>query len=417
MGLDGGFNPVALLEQFNRNLWGITEFWRLRGIDPSGGYLTTFDRDGASGPEMVKTLVAQTRILWTYAALAQHLADDELLAIAARGVDYLVRTFHDDANGGWYWAVDGDTPKDASKLMYGESFALYALATYAAVSGEPRATELAIETFDAMHRAVDASHGGFWENLDRAWSPEETPSGRRKSLDIHLHLLESFTVLAELTGDPTHLRRLAEVRELLLSRMIDPASGVGGNQYLADFTPVEPIIIDRTWIAERTGDGAGASGRFTTSYGHNLELCWLLGRADLLLDGRATIHADLVDHVATHTLRYGFDPEYGGVYREGPPLGEATDKDKEFWQNAEALIGFLHAYQLTGKSEYADAFTRTWSFASRYLIHPQLHEWRIRTARSGRMVDDALGNQWTGGYHTVRAAIECTQRLSALARP
>ena len=410
---DSTFDPAVLLPQVDANLRNLIAFWRTHGIDPDGGYNTVFDRDGTVVPTPLKTLVAQTRILWTYSSLAGHTGDTDLLGMAKYGFDYLVRAFHDETYGGWYWSVDASGPRDPAKLMYGQSFALYALCAYATASGDPAARDLATETFDRMHECVDMTYGGFWENVGRDWAPEDTASGRRKSLDIHLHLMESFTTLAALTGAPTHRRRLAESRALLLGRMIDPVSGVGGNQYTADWTPLEPIVIDRTWIAERT-DEATAPGQYTTSYGHNLELGWLLGRADEVLGDPLSIHRGLVDHQAAHALRHGYDAELGGIYREGPPLGAATDTDKEFWQNAEALIGFLHAYQVTGKREYADAMARTWDFVTRYLIHPTLGEWRIRTTRTGQIVDDTLGNQWTGGYHTVRAALECHRRLVTL---
>jgi len=405
------FDPVDLLMQLEANLRGITAFWRERGVDSAGGYHTLFDRDGVVQPEQVKTLIAQTRILWTYSTLGALMNDDRLIAAARHGFDYLVRRFHDDVHSGWFWSVDADGPHDPAKLMYGQGFALYALSAYATATGDHSARDLAVETFNAIHQVADLAHGGFWENVDSEWNPENTGAGCRKSLDIHLHLLEAFTTFAGLTKDPVHIRRLREIRDLLLDKMVDPIYGIGGNQYAADFTPLQPIIIGRTWIAERTDDVI-APGHFTTSYSHNLELGWLLGRADELIDGDRHIHAGLVDRMATHTLRYGFDHDFGGVYREGPPLGPATDTDKEFWQNAEALTGFLHAYDLTGRAQYAEAFARTWSFAKTYLIHPTLYEWRIRASRDGALIDDSLGNQWTGGYHTVRAAVECVHRLS-----
>jgi len=411
--MNANFDPDLLLSQIRGHLGGLAAFWRERGIDPSGGYNTVFDPSGRTIPTTYKTLVAQTRILWTCSSLASHTGDESWLTLAKHGYDYLLRSFYDDRYGGWFWSVDSGGAADEAKLMYGQTFALYALCAYASASGDAAARDAAAATFDSMHATADVRYGGFWENVDRRWAPEDSESGRRKSLDIHLHLMESFTSLARLTGDPTHRRRLAEVRALLLDRMIDPVAGVGGNQYSHDWTPLEPMVIDRTWIAERT-TGARAPGAFTTSYGHNLELGWLLGDADEVLDGDRTAHVGLVDHMAAHTLKYGFDAELGGVYREGPPLGAATDTDKEFWQNAEALIGFLHAFEVTNKREYAEAFAATWSFARAHLIHPELAEWRIRTTRTGTVVDDSLGNQWTGGYHTVRAALECVKRLERL---
>ena len=409
------FDAAGLLGQVEDNVRGLTAFWVARGIDPRGGYNTVFDRDGVVVPTSLKTLVAQTRILWTYSSLAQATGDERLIELARHGYTYLQRAFHDGKYGGWYWSVDDSGPRDTAKLMYGQTFALYALCAYAGVTGDTGAQDLATATFEDMHQAADLQYGGFWENIGRDWAPEDTESGRRKSLDIHLHLMESFTALARLTGEPTHRRRLAEIRDLLLARMIDPASGGGGNQYTGDWVPLEPIVIDRTWIAERVEGEVQPPGQFTTSYGHNLELGWLLGDADEVLTGDRTLHTELVDHMAAHALKYGYDHDAGGVYREGPPLGPATDTDKEFWQNAEALIGFLHAYELTGKEEYAAAMAATWRFAQAHLIHPTLAEWRIRTTRTGDPVDDTLGNQWTGGYHTVRAALECQARLRSLA--
>jgi mannobiose 2-epimerase len=406
------------LPQMTAHLAGLAEFWRTRARDPEGGFRSTFDPDGRPVPETVKSLIAQTRILWSCSALARATGDAAFADLAHHGMDYLATRFWDEANGGWHWLVGLDgRPVDRAKLMYGQSFGLYATCAYAQVFGDHRARELAEATFAAMHKAVDAAHGGFFENLDPAWEPEATASGRRKSLDIHLHLMESFTALARLTGSPVHRRRLGQVRDLILGRMLDPSGNTGGNQFTADFEPLRPIVIDRTWIAERHGDGGAsvpAPAGMTASYGHDLELGWLLGQADQLLDGDVRAHAGLVDRLAGNTLEFGYDHAAGGVYREGPPGAPASDTDKEFWQNAEALVGFLHAHQVTGREDYLAAFAKTWDFARAHLIHPDLGEWRTRTTASGQIADAALGNQWTGAYHTVRAALESVARLEAI---
>ncbi|MDR1427359.1 MAG: AGE family epimerase/isomerase [Bifidobacteriaceae bacterium] len=409
---------AAFTHQLSDHLDGLARFWRERAVDPVAGYHTVFDAEGRADPETVKSLIAQTRLLWSCTALARVTNDSAFADLASFGLDYLVAAFGDNRAGGWYWTVRPDgTPLDSAKLIYGQSFALYALATCAEVLHDDAAHQAAARTFDAMESAVDARYGGYLENLDRDWNPERTPSGERKSLDIHLHLLESFTVLARLTGEERHRRRLGEVRGLILDKMIDHAAHAGKNQFTVDFRDVLPIVIDRTWIAERLESPPPAPQFLTTSYGHNLELGWLLGEADQVLEGSAAVHTDLVDAIGDHTLTWGYDAQYGGIYREGPMTGPATDTDKEFWQNAEALVGFLHAYQLTGRPEYFDAFAHTWEFANRHLIHPTAAEWRIRTTRDGQVIDGALGNQWTGGYHTVRAAIESVRRLKSLEGP
>lgn len=408
-----------LTEALEEHLATLRQFWMARAVDSlNGGYQTNFDPEGTPEAEDQKYLLSHTRLLWSFSALAEEFDDPELLTLATHGFDYLVENFYDAENHGWHWKLDSHGGViDPAKLVYGQSFAIYAFAKYANVTRNARALELATDTFDALiHHAADTAWGGFFENLDGEWAIAGGggAAGDRKSLDIHMHLLEAFTELALASGDPLHLRRLAEVRELLLTSMIDPQTGVGGNQYDARFTPIPPIVIAKTWIAERTETEAGSPLTPVTSYGHNLELGWLLTRANEVLGLGEAYDADLVRATTDHALAYGYDSEFGGVYREGPEAGPASDQDKEFWQNSESLVGFLNAYQLTGDARYFEAFRGTWEFSRAHLIHPELGEWRIRSTREGEIVDGALGNHWTGGYHTIRAALESVQRLRAL---
>lgn len=306
---------------------------------------------------------------------------------------------------------------DAGKLVYGQSFALYALAAHARATGDRRSLAAAAATFDVLQQAAaDVARGGYYENLEGDWSPAPggSAAGDRKSLDVHMHLLEAFTELALATGSPVHRRRLAEIRELILAHMVDPATGAGGNQYDLAFRPLPPVVIDRTWVAERPADRPEPPASATTSYGHNLELAWLLARADDVLGHGPAPDLPLIGAIADHALRWGYDHERGGVFREGPPDGPATDRDKEFWQNAEAMVGFLDAYRLLGDRRYLDAFLGTWRFSRRHLAHPILGEWRIRVGEDGRILVGDLGGPWKAAYHTGRAALECVRRLDGL---
>jgi hypothetical protein len=152
-------------------------------------------------------------------------------------------------------------------------------------TGDERGLDYAERTFDLLQRyCVDAARGGFYENLEPDWqlSPSGFCAGDRKSLDIHMHLLECLTVLAQASGKEIHRRRLEEVIHVILTHMIDPAHGCGGNQYDLAFNPIPAIAIRRTFNAEREGELVAAPTD-TTSYGHNIELAWLLVRAGEIL--------------------------------------------------------------------------------------------------------------------------------------
>lgn len=400
---------------------GILPFWRARALDrKAGGYFTEFDGEGRLVPgKHDKYLVTQTRLLWCFSTLASVTDDPKSdLELARHGMDFLVDRFLDPVYGGWRWRTShAGEPIDDAKLVFGQSFALYAIATYARTSGDDRARRLAGATFDLLHRnAADTIRGGYYENLDRNWRPAATGSaaGDRKSLDIHMHLLEAFTELVRLTSDAVHARRLREVREVICTRMVDAVTGAGGSQYSLEFRPLQPIAIDRTWVAERPKAGSGLPTPVNlTSYGHNLELAWLLAEADTAL-GESGESDPTISALARHALQRGYDSINGGVYREGPADGEASDRDKEFWQNSEALVGFLEAFRVTGEEAFLDAFLGTWSFARAHLVHPKFGEWRIRTTEDGEVVVGDLGNAWKNAYHTGRAALESVRRLEAI---
>ena len=168
--------------------------------------------------------------------------------------------------------------------------------------------------------------------MNADWSPE-TPGfggGDRKTLDTHMHLMESFTVLYEASRAELHRRKLLEVLDLICTRMIDPETGCGLNQFDLAWNRVPALALKRTWNAERFGEQP-AQPTETTSYGHNTELAWLMRRAV------ETVGADLepckpvLRRLLDHAVRHGVDWERGGLYRDGlRATGEAIVLEKEF---------------------------------------------------------------------------------------
>ena len=338
------------------------------------------------------------------------------MALARQGFDFIRAHFRDASRGGWYWKVRADgAPIDQGKVVYGQSFAIYALAEFARATGSAEAARLASQTFDLLQiHTADTRHGGYRENLETDWTPSAPGfhAGDRKSLDTHLHLLESFTGLFELTGRELHRRKLVEVAELIRDRMIDPASGCGRNQFDVAFNPVPAIAIRRTWNAERQG-AAPAKPTDTTSYGHNLELAWLLRRAISVAGEDPAPWQPVLRRLVDHAIAHGIDWRRGGVFRDGTAGGGPLVREKEFWQNAEALVGLIDAHQSFGDERYAAAFLNVWSFAQQYFVAP-CGEWRVLLGRTGSVIDGHVGNDWKVAYHTGRALLECVERLEGI---
>lgn len=397
---------------------GIIPFWASHARDEeNGGYLTCFDEQGKSRGTTEKYLNTQCRLLWWFSALARRGRNRDLhLDLARHGYEFIRRKFRDETNGGWYWKVRADGGRlDDGKVVYGQSFAIYALAEYALATGGDEPRRLAEQTFDLLQiHCADTRYGGYRENLEPGWTPSAPGfhAGDRKSLDTHMHLLESFTVLCELTGREVHRRKLLEVAGLIRDRMIDPVSGCGRNQFDVAFNPIPAIAIRRTWNAERDGESP-ATPTDTTSYGHNLELAWLLRHALTVAGEDILSWQPVLRRLVDHAVANGIDWEHGGVYRDGTAMGGPLVLEKEFWQNAEALVGLLDSWEATRDARHAKAFLNVWEFAHRHFIAP-CGEWRVLLQRNGEVIDGNVGNDWKVCYHTGRAMLECIERLERL---
>jgi len=395
-------------------------FWAEHGIDRRhGGYLTCFDDQARLlEDDTDKYIVTQTRMIWGMSVFAELLPDaPEYAEHARQGAEFFIRHFWDAGRGGWAWRVRRDgTMVDDGKVVYGQSFGIYAMAQYYLSTKDPRGLDYASRTFDLLQKyCADTLRGGYYENLEPDWRVSEPGfcAGDRKSLDIHMHLLEAFTTLAQASGLEIHRRKLQEVIDLILKHMIDTANGCGRNQFDLWFNPLPPIAIRRTWNAERKGD-AVSDPIDTTSYGHNLELGWLLLRAGEILGRSPALYADTIRMLGEHALKFGIDWEYGGVYRDGPHDGPALVQDKEFWQNAEILVGLLDCYLTLNDERYLKAFVMAWDFVNRHMINHAHGEWLTLVSRTGDPLWANLGNPWKACYHSGRALHEALKRLDRM---
>lgn len=390
-------------------------FWLERSIDREyGGYLTSFDEKGEFDGNGVKYMVTQSRMLWGFSFLRDFAREEDRPAMeqaARQGWEFMRDHFIDREYGGVYWMLNRDgSVADDSKLVYGEGFAIYAFAQYAMTYDCPEALREAVKIFDCLQKyAADTRRGGYFENIERDFtlSPAGAFAGDRKSLDIHMHLVEAFTTLAQAEGSEIAHRKLHEVLDVIFDHMMDRENGYGYNQFDIAFNRIPAIAIRRTWNAERETNETLAAPADTTSYGHNIEFTWLADEALEVLGCERAEYDETFRRILAHTLEHGLDSEYGGLYRDGVGNGPALVTDKEWWQNFEGMTGFLNGYRMTGEEKYADAFLKMWEFDRKWFINAELGESRQLLHRDGTPVVSRLGNPWKGIYHTGRALAMC----------
>lgn len=414
---------AAILEKTERYLTDtLLPFWIERSPDPEyGGFLTYFDRNGQPTGETTKTFLMQIRMLYTMASAHRAgYGDGACGELARMGAEFILKNYWDGEHEGWLWIADRQgRPTVTSKVGYGQCFGMYAFSEYALATGDPRGRVYAEQGYSAVARKMaDTRHGGYYELMQRDWKPERPGryGGDRKSMDVHMHMMEALTTLYELTGDATYRRRLQEVMSLIVERMLRPESGTGYIQFGLDFTPLPAIMFAVEWGRDAQPEDGVQRPLAYTSYGHNVEFAWLLlHAADILGQGRAS-YAGVVRPIFDQCITYGIDPEYGGVFTEGPDDSPPTLTEKQFWQQAEVLVGLLDAYLLFGDEKYWRAFRSVYDFVfAKFVNMPAGGEWYERVDRLGNPVDDALGHAWKISYHTVRSMIQTVRRLKLIA--
>jgi mannobiose 2-epimerase len=411
----------ALLKEVQHHLFHeLLPFWETHGVDEEyGGFLTYLDRNGHPTGETLKTFICQARMIFTYSSAHRaNLGDGKYLAIAKQGVDFIIKHFWDKEYKGWYWTTLQDgTPRDKSKIMYGQSFGVYCLSEYAMASGDQQALDLAEETWRTIKaQAGDLANGGVGEFFEEDWTPKQPGvyGGDRKSFDVHMHLMEAFTNLYEATGSLRHRQDTLDVIDLIFKRIMHSEYGTGMAQFTFDWTPLRAILFKNVWGADRDVDDQEGRPLDNTSFGHNVEFCWLLKHALDILGLDVDPYKERMRKMYDHCLKYGIDWEHGGVYCEGPNEGPARERNKEFWQQAESMIGMADAALVYGEDKYLDAYENIHRFVMDVMINHAVGEWFPLFDEHNNLLWEHMAHAWKINYHTVRAAIQTERRLAKL---
>ena len=388
----------------------ILPFWLNHTIDEQyGGFLGQISNDLAFDSHAPKGLILNTRILWTFSKAFSVYKDPVYLAAACRAYEYLCLHFWDDEFGGVYWMVDyAGWPLDTKKRIYGQAFTVYALAEYAHATGnrEPihRAMSLVAQIELTGH---DDAHGGYFETYERDWTLavdqrlSDVDLDEKKSMNTHLHMLEAYATLLRHHEDLTVRFRLRELIEIFLKYIIDPAS----HHFI--------LFFDEVWRPRSK----------KISFGHDIEGSWLLFEAAGGLDDRKLLARvrETAVNMAQAVYEQALDADGGLLYEaEKTPAGPAqiVDSDKHWWPQAEAVVGFLNAYELSGREHFLNAARRSWAFIDGHIIDRKHGEWFWLVSRDG--VPDAQQYKvgpWKCPYHNSRMCIEVMERLNRLHHP
>lgn len=389
---------MDLVTEIENELKSILSYWEDNAVDKiHGGFVGRRDNENTLIAESPKGSVLNARILWTFSAAFQHTNKKAHLQLAKRAFDYIKSNFYDDKYGGVYWLVDHrGAVLDSKKQIYAIAFTIYGLAEYFKITQDEEVLALAISLYDDIEKyAFDSKEGGYFEAFSREWDEigdlrlSEKDANEKKTMNTHLHILEAYTNLYRVWQNE-HLAE--QIRNLLLAfetHMID------GNHHLN-------LFMDEKWKRSQE----------IISYGHDIEASWLLLEAAEILDDENLINRfkEMAVKMADASTE-GLD-EDGSLMYEYNVTGNHLIREKHWWVQAEAMVGFLNAWQLTHEDKYKLHIEKLWDFIKKYILDQKNGEWYWgRNEDLSLMSDDDKLGIWKCPYHNTRACLEISRRL------
>jgi mannobiose 2-epimerase len=372
----------------------LLDWWAGHLVDDRGGFYGEVDADDRPVVEAAKSIILNTRLLWFFSAMVA--ADDRAAALAKRAADYLRAHFLDAEHGGLYWVLKADgQPEDTRKQAYAQAFAVYAFAEYHHATGDAAALVFARD-LQALIEAKywDAGAGGYIEALDREWNP---PADQRlsdkdldapKTMNTHLHVLEAYTRLHVVAPTADTRAALRRILSLFVERF------VRADGHLRLFFDMDWNDLSRS-----------------VSYGHDIEASWLIWEAAEAL-GDETLLAQarpIVLALAESARREGMNTAGAFSYEKGHE--GHLDPNGEWWEQAEALVGFINAWQMTSEAKWLDAAEKVWAYTRAQYGAGGASEWTWYAASAPKDKIYKAG-QWKCPYHNGRAMIELDHRLA-----
>ncbi len=377
----------------------VMPYWYDTAVDREhGGYLLSDDAVKKAPPASEKQLVTQSRMIWGFShAKLKGLGDGkrDYLKAAEQGYRFLLDHFLDKEHGGYFWTTDpAGKPLNQRKIIYGESFVMYAMAEYYRASGDKSALRHAIDLYQVLQkRSHDPKHGGWVEHFQRDWTPmlNRGPEaivevGGLKSANTHLHLMEALTELYDTSKDPDVKKSLEEALRINMTYFYPKDAGKSCFHRHPD------------WSFVTDPSSAGLS------YGHNVEFAWLMVRAEKVL-GR-TPSWDHFDTHIQHALKYGYDHERGGLYSHGVDDQPANDTDKIWWVESEMLAALTDGLTHKANPEYSKALDSLLEFISKYQANLTDRIWYDTVAADGTPKGTAKAHNWKANYHDVRGMVK-----------
>ena len=387
-----------LKSELSAELDSILKYWSKHTIDnQNGGFVGQIDFNDHIIANTEKGAVLNARILWTFSSSYKVTKNESHKEIAKRAFEFLSDHFYDTKFGGLFWSINADkTPKDTKNQIYALAFAIYGLSEYYAISKDEKALEIAVNLYQKIQEhSYDALNKGYFEAFTRDWQPIEDlrlsdkDANEKKTMNTHLHIVEAYANLFKVWKNKKLQSDIIELLQTIEKHFINTETG-----HLR-------LFFNENWIEKPD----------VISYGHDIEAAWLLLQCAEISEDETLIanYKKYAIHIAEVTQE-GLDAD-GGLWYEFDSEKNELIAEKHWWVQAEALIGFYNAYQLTNDEKYLNIVYKNWKFIKKHILDKQNGEWFWGVNRDYSLIEKDKAGFWKCPYHNGRACLELMHRI------
>lgn len=392
---------LHLKDEFSEELASLLAFWSSQGLDAiHGGFVGNIDHYGQVNLHANKGCILNTRILWTFSAAFRTTKEERYRLIAKRAFLYIKDHFWDKEFGGLFWELDTlGNPVDKKKQAYVQGFGIYAFSEYYRAAGDEESLNLAKTLYAILeNNFLESEHGGYVEALTEDWQAIEDMRlsdkdlNAPKTMNTHLHILEPYSNLFRVWPDENLKKAIASLLKLFSDKIYNQES-----HHLQ-------LFFDLEWNSQFE----------EVSFGHDIEAAWLLNEASMVIN-QGVLDLEIykiTNELVKATLSEGLDSD-GSVFND--KKGEILDTDKHWWPQAEALVGFMDAFEINQDLDYLRHIEMLWRFIKNFLIDRENGEWfwRVNEDNIPISTEDKLGF-WKCPYHNGRALMELIERIDKM---
>lgn len=374
----------------------IIPFWKSLRDDTYGGYYGYMGYDRVVDECAAKGCILNSRILWFFANAYLTLGDESLLSEAEHGFAFMKKYCLDREYGGVFWSLNYDgTPDDTTKHTYNQAFSIYALSSYYDASKDEESIRIAEELYGLIEEKC-RDEGGYLEAFDREFSPMENDKLSEngvtadRTMNTLLHVFEAYTELYRVDHRADVGDHMREMLDVFAKKVYNPEK------------KRQEVFFDRQWNSLID----------LHSYGHDIESSWLLDRGCLVLGDEA--YSRKLEPVILELAQ----KIYERAYRDHSVMNECENgvdnTDRIWWVQAEAVVGFLNAWEKWPEREYfLEAAKDIWKYIDQVILDKREgSEWYWRVDESGRPIEgEPIVEPWKCPYHNGRMCMEVIRRM------